>query len=329
MGRILIGQGDFFQTKHYEAQYVLALTRYRLPDVVIDLALSDDERGEYVYRSMRPSKLSTPPESNPNAQAGYWMDGDDAGHMLRYSYCTPDYIMGSWMLDPTLDYAAINTQNRWQGIIFATGPQARVFPQCLGLGNGKTYNQQLAVQHKNVMIVQKNRVKAKQVGEMRVWFTEDMKRRVQESQGWLFLQEGKAYLALTVPTPGQGATAAYRWEKNWLHLTSDDAPLVFVASRTAKHASLDDFIAYVAQHRYRIHNDMLTYHFKDADSRDTEIKMSLEDQGVLPEINGQPIRLTGHPAFDSPYLHSSSNGASVTIEKGDQKMVLDFTLDEE
>ena len=26
------------------------------------------------------------------------MDGSDP-HVLRYSYCTPDYILGSWMLD--------------------------------------------------------------------------------------------------------------------------------------------------------------------------------------------------------------------------------------
>jgi len=328
LSRILIGKGDFFQTKHYEAQYVLALTRYRLPDVVIDLALSDDERGDYVYQSMRPSKVTKPPESRPNELAGYWMDGGGAGHMLRYSYCTPDYIMGSWMLDPTLDYAAINTQNRWQGIIFATDMQARVFPQCVGLGNGKTYNQQLAVQHKNVMIVQKNRVKAKQTGGMRVWFTEDMKRRVKERDGWLFLQEGKAYLAMTVPASGpDAATPAYRWEKNWLHLKNEYAPVVFVASRTAKHATLDDFVGYVVQHRYGIHQGVLTYQFKDADGHDVQIEMSPENQEALPEVNGQGIRLTGQSTFDSPYVHSSPNRTIETIEKGDRKMVLDFNID--
>ena len=79
------------------------------------------------------------------------MDGSE-GQMVRYSYVTPEYIMGSWMLDPDVQYAAINTQNRWQGVIFATDMNARVFPQCEGLANGKTYNQQVAVQHKNVMI---------------------------------------------------------------------------------------------------------------------------------------------------------------------------------
>jgi hypothetical protein len=328
LGRILIGKGDYFQTKHYEAQYVLALTRYRLPDVVIDLALSNDERGDYVYQSMRPSKLAEPLESRPNELEGYWMDGSDAGHMVRYSYCTPDYIMGSWMFDPKLDYAAINTQNRWQGIIFATDMQSRVFPQCVGLGNGKTYNQHVAVQHKNVMIVQKNRAKTKQAGAMRVWFTENMRDRIKERNGWLFLQEGNAYLAITVLTPEQDdAMPAYRWEKNWLHMKNEYSPVVFVSSRAAKHARIGDFVAYIAQHRHSIHKGVLTYQFRDADGHDTQIKMSLENQGDLPEVNGQQIRLTGQRTFDSPYVHSTSNGAIVTIEKGDREMVLDFRMD--
>lgn len=330
MGRILTGMGDYFETKHFEAQYVLAMTRYRLPDVVIDLALSQDGRGEYVYRSMRPSKTTTPPENKDAQVNGYWMDGADTGHIVRYSYCTPDYIMGSWMLDPKLDHAAINTQNRWQGIVFSTDRNARVFPQCVGLGNGKTYNEQLAVQHKNVMIVQKNRLKSKQAGAMRVWFPGNMKRRVEEQNGRLFLQEGNAYLAMALPAPEQSfTTPSWQWEGNWLHLKDEYAPVVFVASRTAKHASMDDFAAYVAHHRYSINNGVLSYQFEDVDGHDTEIVMSLKDQGKLPEINGQPIRVTGQPTFDSQYLHSSPSGTVVTIEKGDRKMVLDFRIDRE
>ena len=325
MGRMLIGKGDYFGTKHYEAQYVLALTKYRLADVVIDLALSYDERGDYIYQSMRPSKTAKPPADKPKEIEGYWMDRRDAGHMLRYDYCTPDYIMGSWMLDPKLDYAAINTQNRWQGIIFATDMQARVFPQCVGLGNGKPYNQHLAVQHQNVAIVQKNR-KARQSGAMRVFFAPGTKNRVTEKDGSLFLQEGKAYLAITVPAPGpDSSTPPYQWkDKVWLHLADDYAPIVFVAGRVSKYATLNDFIAYIKQHRYEVDKGVLTYRFKDANGQNTQMTMSLDNQDVLPKVNGKVIKLTGRRTFDSPYLHSEPSGAVVTIEKGKRKMVLDF-----
>ncbi len=52
------------------------------------------------------------------------------------------------------------------------------------------------------------------------------------------------------------------------------------------------------------------------------------NQGEAPEVNDKPIQLTGHRTFDGPYVHSSPNGTTVTIEKEDRKMVLDFKVDE-
>jgi hypothetical protein len=131
-----------------------------------------------------------------------------------------------------------------------------------------------------------------------------------------------------VPEEGD-ATPAYHWKGNWLHLNDEHAPVVFVLGRTSKHATMDDFLAYVAQHRHSIHDGMLTYQFEDADGHDTQIRMSLEDHRRLPEINGKPMQLTGQRTFDSPYLLSSPSGAVVTIEKGHRKMVLDFRRNEE
>jgi len=156
MGLILLGHSDWLDAVHGQANYVLATTEYRLPDVIIDLALSEADRGEYAYISLRPAKLERP----GNNQIAYPMDSDDP-RMLRYSYCTPDYIMGSLWVDPNANYAAISTQNRWQGIVFPTHVNARIFPQCVGLRNGKTYAQHIAVQHQNVRVVQKCR-RAKQ-----------------------------------------------------------------------------------------------------------------------------------------------------------------------
>lgn len=60
----------------------------------------------------------------------------------------------------------MSMQNRWQGVIFAGDPNARTFPQCVGLRNGKTYNPQWSVQNKGTLIVQKlpGRIYSKQAG---------------------------------------------------------------------------------------------------------------------------------------------------------------------
>jgi len=323
MGRILTGQGDWFTTQHYEAQYVLATTEYRLPDVVIDIALNPHERGQYVYQSLRPAKLVEAPAKSPDGISGYWMDGQHP-HMLRYSYCTPDYILGSWMLDPRVDYAAINTQNRWQGVIFATDRSARVFPQCLGLRNGKTYNQHLAVQHENVMIVQKNRIKSKQVGPSRVFFAPSMRQRLIEQDGWLFLQEGDAYLALRILAEDDDETAPhYRWDGGWLVAADDLAPVVFVAGRRERFRSLERFIAYVLEHSITHDRDALHYIFENTLGQTTTLTLRLDGR-ALPEVNGNCIRLAPNKVYDSPYLKADHRSGVITIQKAPRKMTLDF-----
>ena len=323
MGRILTGQGDWFPTQHYEAQYVLATTKYRVPDVVIDIALNPHERGQYVYQSLRPAKLAETPNEKTMDISGYWMDGQHP-RMLRYSYCTPDYILGSWMLDPQTDYAAINTQNRWQGVIFATDKNARVFPQCVGLRNGKTYNQHVAVQHEDVMIVQKNRIKSKQVGPMRVLFAPGMRQRLVERDGWVFLQEGEAYLAVGIVPRGNDAdTHGYAWEDGWLVPADDSAPIVFVAGRRERFPSKPDFITHVRQHSITCTADTVQYVFEDSLGHETTLTLHA-DGHELPEVNGSAINLAAQKVYDSPYLKAEHRNGRVTIQKAPRKMTLDF-----
>ncbi|MBC8873505.1 MAG: hypothetical protein H8E44_29045 [Planctomycetes bacterium] len=323
MGRILTGQGDWFPTQHYEAQYVLATTKYRLPDVVIDIALNPHERSQYVYQSLRPAKLAEAPSETGNDISGYWMDGRHP-RMLRYSYCTPDYILGSWMLDPQTDYAAINTQNRWQGMIFATNKNSRVFPQCVGLRNGKTYNQHVAVQHENVMIVQKNRIKSKQVGPMRVFFGRSMKHRLVEQDGWLFLQEGDACLAVCIlPRDNNEDTDGYAWEDGWLVPADDLAPIVFVAGRRERFPSQERFIAYVRQHSITCTADMVQYAFENSLEQTTTLTL-YADGHKLPEVNGSRINLAPQKVYDCPYLKADHRRGLITIQKAPRKMTLDF-----
>lgn len=323
MGRILTGQGDWFPTQHYEAQYVLATTKYRLPDVVIDIALNRHERGQYVYQSLRPAKLTEAPIDTREDASGYWMDGQHP-RMLRYSYCTPDYILGSWMLDPQTDYAAINTQNRWQGIIFATDKNARVFPQCVGLRNGKTYNQHVAVQHENVMIVQKNRAKSKQVGPMRVFFAPGTRQRLIEEDGWLFLQEGDAYLAVHIlPRDGDVDTRGHVWEDGWLVPADDSAPIVFVAGRRERFPSQADFVAHVREHSITCTTSVVRYSFEDLLGQETTLTLYADGQ-KLPEVNGSAINLAPQKVYDSPYLEAEHRSGRITIQKAPRTMTLDF-----
>ena len=125
---------------------------YRLPLVVMDIALDREGRGVYEVKERRMGL----------AQAGYYTPPayrlrTDFGGILRYSYCTPDFIMGTLMHQarPLEDWVMISSQNRWHGVIFHGHPNARIYPQCRAAADRRTLNQQWSVQRQGTLIAQK------------------------------------------------------------------------------------------------------------------------------------------------------------------------------
>ena len=56
----------------------------------------------------------------------------DFGGILRYSFCTPSFILGTQMLPsrPNDDWAKISSQNRSHGVLFEGDPVSFILPQC-------------------------------------------------------------------------------------------------------------------------------------------------------------------------------------------------------
>jgi len=326
MGRALTGrEGWYWKNYAILSHMALVTSRYTLPDIVLDIALNREGVEPFVFQSVRPAKLGRAPP-NPPDEKGYWLDGT-GGRMLRYSYGTPECVMGSWMLDPRLEYAAINTQNRWQGVIFSTGPNMRVFPQSVALGNGKTYNQHVAVQHRNVMVVARH-PRAKQTGHMRVFFPKAIRKRIVERNGWVVVKEGGAWLGVRVLSGQRHATTKnYRFREgnrngDWLWPEEEKPPVVFVVSQVSRHRTLEGFLACLGRHEYGFENGCATYAF--VDDTGAEIRLDLGGQPGLPRVNGKPVNLRPEKVFDSPFMTSVHGSGIVEIRKGTRRLILDF-----
>ena len=326
MAQVLFGMENWAWNSHGGLSTLALLTsRYELPEVVYDIALSRGDFEPFVYQSTRPARQQGGPHGV------YVMDPKGSG-ILRYSYCMPESVMGSWMVDTRASYAAINDQNRWQGVIFATGPDARVFPQSVGLGNGKTYSQHVAVQHRNVMVVA-HHPKANQTGQMRVFFPAELRKRLVEKDGWAIVKEGAAWLGVR-PLGDQGfelrdlkqkkVTEASRQNSDgaWLWPKADRPPVVLVLSRETRHKTLDDFFAYLESHEHGLAAGKVTYSFVD----DLGEATTLEVGGKLPvpNINGKAVDLFPKKVFDSPYVDSLHGSGVVTLSSGDSSQVMDF-----
>lgn len=346
MSRFLRDRDDWWKRGGHPAPIrgeprVLAMTGYRFPELVEELAADPGSRGEYVYVARRVAKQRAVPAldaQEKESKLSFWAFDVTDTRMLSYEFCTPDYVLGALVVDPTLKmtdsdtdqkaheegYLGLTSQNRYHAIQFATGVDARVVPQCLGLKNGKTYNQQQAVQRKNIQIVQRNK-NGKQTGPMRVYFSKGMKDRLQERDGWFFLEEGSAFLAVKAFSRADASACPTSWDNEfWLRPQDPDAPVVFVAGRKPKFATLGDFMAYVGKLAVRAEGNRFTVAGADTDDALCSLTL-LTDLSGIPEVNGKPISFTPAKLYDSPHLESEYGSGIVTIKNGVRQRVLDFT----
>ena len=344
MGQSFLGTREWWgprQVPNHPIQgttFVLATTGYRLPDVIMDIAQDVEGRGEYTYVARRIAKQKHMKAKDIPVKHSPWYAFEPTDpRMIGYDYCTPDYVMGSLMIDPKLPrvsshlyqegqdlpegYPALTSQNRYHGIVFASDVNARVVPQCEGLANGKTYGEQQAVQHKNVLLVQRH-AKAKTTGDMRViWGGKGMKTRIVELSGWQILREGNAWLGVKgFSRTKSNESCGSSWDNDViLRMNDGKAPVAFVAGRIKDFSDTDTFAKYLHGFTGKLENGRFIL---TEDSKDF-ISLHLESE-ALPEIYGKPINLNPDMLFDSPFISSEHGRGVVTIQKGHRKLKIDL-----
>ena len=344
MSKVLLNESEWWsprQVPNHPIQgmaFVMATTGYRLPNIIMDIAEDIEGRGEYTYVARRISKQKQMLAKDIPVKHAPWyaLDPEDP-RMIGYDYCTPDYVMGSLLIDPTLPrvsshlyqegqdllegYPALTSQNRYHGIVFASDVNARVVPQCEGIANGKTYGEQQAVQHKNVLLVQRH-AKAKTTGDMRViWGGKGMRSRLTEHSGWLILKEGKAWLGVKGFSRTKLNTACgSTWDNDViLRMNDGKAPVAFVAGRIKDFSDMNAFSKYLQCFAGKLENGRFILTEKSKDF----LSLHLES-GTLPEIYGKPINLNPDMLFDSPFISSKHGSGLVIIEKGYRKLKIDM-----
>jgi hypothetical protein len=301
-----------------------ATTSYRPSPIVARLALDPKGRGVYQYVSRRPALITSLKKANfvddpANpfyAPTGVYTLDPDAGGLARYTWCTPDFVMGASMV-PARDrkvWAAIASQNRWEGVIFAGDPVARIFAQPLPPERGSVYNANWSVENKGVLIVQ--RLKSTNAHGQRVWFSESLKRAAKG--GWIFAEAPRAFAAVRVVA---GKTTWEAGDKGiWLRCADEFSPVILEVARRS------DFPGFAAFQSAILANP-LAWGKGRLDYKSSFYKTALTlfaDYSQAPQVDGKPVNYRPKKVYDSPFLDSDYGSGVVTIRKGQEKLVLDF-----
>lgn len=309
-----------------------ALSGYRPPAVIADIALDVEGRGRYEVRQ-RPLGLGQQGRSSPIAyKTTPNKMRTDYGGILRYTFCDPAFIMGTPMTEvrPLEDWAGISSQNRWQGVIFASPKGARIVPIVRPEDGWVTMNAQWSVQSKGSLITQKLR-EHKGGKEMIVWLSEDgLSNQVQED-GILFTEAEEAYAAIrvvegsydwnngTITYHGKDSRTTISPPGKMMVLHEEYSPVILEVMAKSDINSYEDFKSKVRSCELSWNGPVLYYEtvYGDQLTLDTSYK-------AVPTINGKAVNYAPPKALESPFLNAEWNSGIVTISKGERKKVLDF-----
>lgn len=225
------------------------------------------------------------------------MAGNTESRMVKYSWVTPDYVLGTQMDHPLAVHNHLSIAARWQGLI-TSDLNSRIATVSLTPHPGKTrdgadYNMEQkyhSVQAKNVLITQQSR-RWTQINPD--WFpaypgTQDVKfglyvgtgwARREERDGWLFLEQDNTYVAVRVlmvktdsdPMAWAKGTDKYQgrvvleedtydWndDRTVMRLRHNYSPIIIEAGRRADFPDLASFQRQILGNRLEVYKTVNT-----------------------------------------------------------------------
>lgn len=341
-----LGMGEERRIQGNDLSFLLS--DYRLPAVVRELALRTEERGCY-ENCQRILGLAADGCYQP---MWYHLDTEYGG-LVRYTYCTPRFIMGSYHMEPrpSRDWTMISSQNRFQGVIFSNHRDARVVVQCVpniekfASGIERSYNQFWGVQSKGSLITAKLPT-SEGSGQMRIWYHASCQEDMVVSGNRIYTRNTQAgcFIALWVVEgafswmEGTGAeegcpgktkgteegclrTAEDVGNGRFLMVEDEKTPIVLEIVPEEMFESYERFQETCEKEGRRAvrGKGSLTCRSVYGDSLSFH-----DDCSALPEINGREIDLRPDYAFYSPYLREAWNSGEADIIFGGKRLHLSF-----
>ncbi len=348
------------------ANYGQLFSDYNLPEIAWKMALDRQGMGEFAYASRKIGEeqdLWPRPLGNERT-----LICDTDSRFIRYSWVTPHYIMGTQMDHPAAVHSHLSVASRWHGVTFATSPAARVFPRAIedaGDNKWKVFKQSgmyRSVQDKNVLITQQSRGYRWVSPE---WFphTDQFSQpygiffgkaldTLEEKNGWIFVHEGQAYLAVRVVlgeyfSDNVGSDAwlkhqakesiyselleeSYSWssDKTIAVLKEKYSPMIFEVATVNDYKTFDEFkTAILEKSKITLQKTVVpgwyVLMYKGAAPDAQEIYFNSANN-EMPMVAGEYINYSSPKLFDSPYLQSDYKSGVIKASFTGEQMTWDF-----
>lgn len=316
-----------------------ATSSYVPPPLVTKIAEKRPELGRYEITSRQPGLLDPAFSgesnfvTNPNhpfyIKKGVFTLDSLCRSMLRKTYATPEFILGTTMVPPLTEsaWSAISSQNRWDGVVFSGAGSPRIFIQPKPLKKGSIYNAQWSVQSKGILIAQ--RLPFSNAKSQRVWLSSSLKQ--EEKDGWIFVEAPEAYAALKV------ADGGWAWEKDsadywhdpksfksglgrWLIPEKELSPVILEVVPKDAYPDFKTFQKQIVRNTLVRADDRIDY---TSDYYQTTVTLFTDFQ-KLPCIDKETVDFQPSASFAGGILESAFGGNQVKLHAFDQEHIFQF-----
>jgi hypothetical protein len=323
------------QDKDATTELNALLSDYQPPAMVAEIAHASRADGPYEIRQ-RAQGLGQQGTENAVMEDGVTPNKfrTDGGGIVRYSYCDPAFTIGTLMTEarPLKDWVHISAQSRWQGVVFGDSPGARIVPVVRPAGKARdVLNGHWSVQSKGSLITQKLKGH-KAGGPMIVWISEEGIGEPVRDGDLVFVETKVAYAAIRVvgsefeltkkevSNPSIEGDIRIAPPGRTILPKDDFAPVILEVMAKKDFKTFDDFKTKVKAGKPEMKGTLFVYKtmYGDSITFDTSQKQT-------PTINAKPVDYSPPKVLESPFLNADYDNGVVTIQKGEQKKILDFT----
>jgi len=304
--------------------YLLPTSSYYPSPAIVSLGKDVKSRGTYSWSKRCPGFKKPPRPTDPPK----WNVFDDTNSIIRNGFATPHFHLGSHGVDATAEINRNARQQRWQGVVFANDPMARISMDGVSVkgvpGNpekdGYISNPFKSIQDRNLMVTMKWGPKTDKGVDPNLWiYFSHALDLVEEEDGWLFVQSGDAFAAVKVVGGYQWVTP---WErraslrpKSFVRLLNPDSPIITIANDAPDYNG--DFAAFkkaLKAQKITWADGVLTY-------------ATITHQGPLApgKVNGELVELRPSRVNDSPFVRSDWDSGITYVRKGKETLNLNFS----
>ncbi len=293
------------------------VTDYRLPLPVINLYTQTQTRGDFEYTSTRLGRGEWfhPPEGLLRQTLFF------PTSVLRHTYITPEFTIGTFTLDETWPTYVGVRQNHWMGIIGGDDYSSRVYVQAEGsIGDiTKGYNDLQAVGSRGAAIIRRSLniagVNVNSGGRrLQVFFSEKFG-YTYDASGWIFAKNSNsaAYLAVRAvhksESPGYSFSYDTTAKGDWITVGNLRAFVILDIRKASDYVSFQAFKDDILDNQisWSHSGDELVYSGSYGDS------LTMFGDARLPKVNGTTVDLNPPQIYSSPYLRAQAGSYKVCI----------------